>query len=62
MKTLRRDQVIDKLLSSRIDTAMIDPFWLSDILENGIKGLSDYTNNELTEEYLTEFGEKVKIR
>jgi hypothetical protein len=63
MKTMRRDQVIDKLTESRIDTCMIDPFYLYEAIKNyGLKAFCDYTNKELEIEYNFEFDEEVKIK
>ena len=34
MKTIKKELVIEKLIESRIDTCMTDPFYLYEILKN----------------------------
>lgn len=61
MKTLERDDVIERLTESRIDTCMSDPFYLPDVLRDGVKGFSEMTDEELTQEYNYEFDEEITI-
>ena len=61
MKTMKRDAVIERLIESRIDTAMSDPFYLFDILNNGNKGFSEMTNEELVREFSYEFDDYIVI-
>jgi hypothetical protein len=61
MKTKKRESVIDEIIESRIDTAMSDNFYLPGILEHGFIGFANMSNEELMEEYYTEFEEEVKI-
>lgn len=62
MKTLKRENVIERLTESRIDTCMTDPFYLYDILQNGgITGFNNLDNADLIEEYNYEFDEQIEI-
>lgn len=62
MKTLKREDVIERLTESRIDTCMTDPFYLHDILRNGgITGFNNLDNAELIKEYNYEFDEQIEI-
>lgn len=51
---LTRDQIIKKLIDERLDA--IDSYTsfeqvCADMLRNGIKGLADYTDDELVDQY-----------
>ena len=61
METMKRDAVIERLIESRIDTAMSDPFYLFGILSNGNKGFNEMTNEELVREFSYEFDDCIVI-
>ena len=52
---LTRDQIIKKLIEERLDS--IDSYTsfeqvCGDMIRNGIKGLADYTDEELVDQYM----------
>jgi hypothetical protein len=59
---MKRYDVIERLIESRIDTCLVDPFYLYDILKNGgITGFVNMNNDELIEEYHYEFDKEIEI-
>ena len=50
-RILKRDDVIQELLDHLYDLASADDHFLYSIIQEGFKGLDNYTNAELAEEY-----------
>ena len=61
MKTLKRFEAIGEISPVKGDCILFGAISMIEIIEEGIKGLNDFTIAELEEEYYFYFDEKVKI-
>lgn len=64
MKTLTRNEVIEKIIDDDIDTIYSKQAtdYVYNILKSGFKGYDNYTKEELYQEHIERFNEGVKIK
>jgi len=65
MKEMARDEVVEKLVNDDIDTInqdVLDTTYIYAILNSGFKGYDNYTIEELYQEHIERFNERVKIK